>query len=309
MKHTFGKKQLALSVIVSSFAIVAATSAPPASANSVAERVKQLENQLQVIQNQLNQIKAESKKELEQATQAKDTAIQARDTALQAKDQAVEATEQATLAVTRGDRQDRKSRMLFFRGGFAHAMHDRNGVTLQSNVAPLGAQEQGDRDAWYVGAGFDWRLTRNVWGAMARTDVFAELMFEYKRFGGQQGNVLANSPTQLAGPVLGTTIPENPRNVTVSQFTLTAAPKIKFLEGSKFRPWIIPAGLAIHVISPPSESITVLTPGVMFAAGADYNIWKDFYVGLDARYHITGGKHDGVNIDGLTAGGYVGIGF
>lgn len=303
MNYFLDSTRLKFRVAAGSFVIAAAMIAPQALAHSVDERVKQLENQLRVIQNQLNQIKSESKKELEQATQAKDTAIQARDTAIQAKDKAVEATEQATLAVTRGDRQDRKSRMLFFRGGFAHAMHGRNGVTLQSNVAPLGAQEQGDRDAWYVGAGFDWRLTRDVWGAMARTDVFAELMFEYKRFGGQQGNVLANSPTQLAGGAL------NPRKVTVSQFTLTAAPKIKFLEGSKIRPWIIPAGLAIHVISPPSESITVLTPGVMFAAGADYNIWKDFYVGLDARYHITGGKHDGVNIDGLTAGGYLGIGF
>ena len=67
---------------------------------------------------------------------------------------------------------------------------------------------------------------------------------------GVPGNVLANEPTQLAGGAL------NPRGVTVNQFTLTAAPKIKFLEGAKFRPWIIPAGLAIHVISPPSESIT-----------------------------------------------------
>ena len=266
MKHTFGKKQLALGVIVGSFAIAAATAAPQASAHSVADRVKQLESQLQAIQNQLNQVKAESKRETEQAIRAKDTAIQARDTAIQAKEQAVEATEQAALAVSSGDSRDRKSRMLFFRGGFAHAAQGRNGVTLQSSVAPLGAQEQGDKDAWYVGAGIDWRLTRDAWGAMARTDVFAELMFEYKRFGGQQGNVLANSPTQLAGGAL------NPRRVTVSQFTLTVAPKIKFLEGSKIRPWIIPAGLAIHVISPPSESITVLAPGIMFAAGADYNI-------------------------------------
>ncbi|MCH9638506.1 MAG: porin family protein [Betaproteobacteria bacterium] len=309
MKFFLDSTHLKRRVAAGSFVIAAAMIAPQTLAHSVDERVKQLENQLRVIQNQLNQIKAESKKDLEQATQAKDTAIQARDTAIQAKDKAVAATEQANLAVSRGDRQDRKSRMLFFRGGFAHAAQGRNGVTLQSNVAPLGAQEQGDKDAWYVGAGIDWRLTRDVWGVMSRTDVFAELMFEYKRFGGQQGNVLANSPTQLAGPVIGATVADNPRNVTVSQFTLTAAPKIKFLEGSKLRPWIIPAGLAIHVISPPSESITVLTPGVMFAAGADYNIWKDFYVGLDARYHVTGGKHDGVNVDGLTAGGYLGIGF
>lgn len=81
------------------------------------------------------------------------------------------------------------------------------------------------------------------------------------------------------------------------------------MEGSKLRPWIIPIGFGVHVISPPSESVTFFNPGIMFGAGVDYKIWKDFYVGVDARYHVTGGKKDGVNVDGLTAGGYVGIGF
>jgi len=45
------------------------------------------------------------------------------------------------------------------------------------------------------------------------------------------------------------------------------------------------------------------------SGGAEYRVWKDFYAGVDARYHITGGKKDGINVDGLTAGGYLGIGF
>lgn len=75
------------------------------------------------------------------------------------------------------------------------------------------------------------------------------------------------------------------------------------------RPWIIPADLGIHVISSPSESITVLILKVMFGAGADYRIWKDFFAGVDARYHPTNGRTDGVKIDRVTAGGYLGIGF
>jgi len=63
------------------------------------------------------------------------------------------------------------------------------------------------------------------------------------------------------------------------------------------------------VISPPSESITVLIRGVMFGAGAGYRIWRDFFVGVGARYHLTGGRIDGVKIDGVTAGAYPGIGF
>lgn len=193
---------------------------------------------------------------------------------------------------------------IFFRGGFAHNDQARNGVSIQSDVAPVGAQDQSDLDAWYIGAGFDFGLTDDVWGLVPNTEVLAELMFEYKEFGSHvQGNALANNPTPLAGGAL------NPRSVTVNQLTLTAAPKIKFMKGSKIRPWVIPVGLGLHVISPPSESITVLNPGIMFGGGADYNIWKSIYVGFDARYHLTGGAADGVNTDGYTAGGYLGIGF
>jgi outer membrane protein W len=46
----------------------------------------------------------------------------------------------------------------------------------------------------------------------------------------------------------------------------------------------------------------------MFGAGVDYNIYKDFFVGIDGRYQLVD-KTDGVNLSGMTAGGYVGIGF
>jgi hypothetical protein len=301
MKYFLDSTRLKFRVAACSLIIAAAMIAPQALAHSVADRVKQLESQLQAIQNQLNQVKAESKIELEQATKAKDTAVQAKDKAVQAKDQAVAATEKVSRVK---NRMDSKHRMLFFRGGFTHAMQRRHGSSIASEVAPVGAQDTAGRDGFYVGAGLDWSLTDDVWGILPRTSVFAELMFEYKEFSNSvQGNALANAPTQLAGGAL------NPRNVTVSQFTLSASPKIKFMEGSKIRPWIIPAGLAIHVYSPTSESVTYLTPGVMFGAGVDYNIWKDFFVGIDGRYNLTAGKSDGVRVDGMTAGAYLGIGF
>jgi hypothetical protein len=81
------------------------------------------------------------------------------------------------------------------------------------------------------------------------------------------------------------------------------------MKGSAFRPWIAPVGLAIHVVSPPSNGVTVLNPGMMFAAGAEYKLWKEIYLGADARYHLTGHDADGVKTDGFTAGGYLGIGF
>ena len=47
----------------------------------------------------------------------------------------------------------------------------------------------------------------------------------------------------------------------------------------------------------------------MFAGGAEYNIWKDFYIGADARYQLVPGGLDGAHFSGMTVGGYMGIGF
>ena len=294
MKH-FEKTRQAISVAVASLAIVMATVAPQVSAQdartqALERSLKELEASLQAVRNELNQIKSESARETQKLMK-----IEERSASIE-KRQALEAQKVSKIeevAASAEKRQNSKNHMLFFRGGFARSDDLRNGVSIQSGGAG-GAGGQAGRDAWYIGAGFDFNLTNDVWGLMPKTSVMSELMFEYKEFGSKvRGNA-------LLPPGSG---------VNVSQFTLTAAPKIKFLEGSSFRPWIIPAGLGIHVISPPSESITVLIPGVMFGAGADYRIWKDLYVGVDARYHLTSGRTDGVKIDGLTAGGYLGIGF
>jgi opacity protein-like surface antigen len=92
---------------------------------------------------------------------------------------------------------------------------------------------------------------------------------------------------------------------------LTAAPKIKFLKGSKLRPWIIPAGFTLNVMSPPSQVNTIshLMPAIHFGGGVDYNIWKNIYVGADVRYNWALNKLDGTNVNGFTAGGSLGIGF
>lgn len=286
MKHILGNTRLASAIAAGSLVVAGATVAPQASAHDAAaraleQRVQQLESMLQAMQAELNSVKSES---------------------AQAAQKDVEFEEWAASVKAAGEAP--KNNEIFFRGGYARNDNTRNGVSIQSDVAPVIAQDRPDKDGWYIGAGFDFELTDNVWGLLDNTEVDAELMFEYKQFATDvKGNALATDPTPLV--VAGGT----PRDVTVNQFTLTAAPKVKFMADSAFRPWIIPFGLGIHVISPPSESITVLNPGIMFGAGADYRIWKDIYVGADARYHLTGHDADEVNTDGLTAGGYIGIGF
>jgi len=200
--------------------------------------------------------------------------------------------------------RNNKDNMVFFRGGYARNNRHRPGVSIMSGVAPVGAQDTADKDAWYFGAGLDFSVDDNLFGLMNNTEVLGEVMFEYKEFNNTvSGNALANTPTQLAGGNL------NPRSVTVNQFSLAASPKIKFMKGSDFRPWIIPVGFNLDVVSPPTESITVLNPGMIFGLGADYRVWKNIYVGADARWHQSLGRIDGVDTNGLTAGGYIGLGF
>ncbi len=213
--------------------------------------------------------------------------------------------------------------MIFFRGGYSRLELSRKGEILPDAAGITG--NAGGENGWYVGAGFEHTLSRDLFGLtegtfLEGTDILGEVMFEYKRFA-QMKSEKTNGVTPLeavvGGAVLGDiTAADNPatRTVTVTQFTLTAAPKIKFMRGSMIRPWIIPVGLGIHVISPPSNGVTVLNPGLMFGAGADINLFKNLYIGGDFRYHLTADEYslggiDGADTDGFTAGGYLGFSF
>ena len=305
MKYFLQKEKLALNFIAGSLLTAFSLAAPQVvAADGAAERIRLLEQRLQAIQMELEKVKSESSQAaqkvntIEQTTNQtvqKVNTIEKNNTAM--KETLDPLKERVGLTVTE------KQKKLFFRGGFAHMLEGRDGSSIRSDVVPLGVQERSGTNGWYAGAGLDWGLTRDLFGLMPKTTLFAELMFEYKEFGSTPGNALANNPTLLAGGAL------NPRSVTVSQFSLSASPKIKFFEGSKVRPWVIPFGLAVHVVSPTTESITYLAPGVHFGAGVDWNFYKDFFIGIDGRYNVTAGKMDGVRIDGMTAGGYVGVGF
>lgn len=206
--------------------------------------------------------------------------------------------------------------MIYFRGGYTRMLSSRANDVLPSPADKSGSGQNG----FYIGAGIEHTLSRDLFGLtegtiLEGTDVLGEIMFEYKRFA--RGNsLLTDSDGSNGGGIVSPLAPgQKAETSTVTQFTLTAAPKIKFMRGSAFRPWIIPVGLGIHVISPPSDGVTVLNPGLMFGAGADYNLWKNIYVGADFRYHLTPGNNSSLNgvedtdTDGLTAGGYVGFSF
>jgi hypothetical protein len=209
---------------------------------------------------------------------------------------------------------------LFFRGGYAHQNNDRGGTLDPTSVDALGlASRDGvlvgpiaDKDGWYFGAGFDFGLTDDVWGLMDDTQVLGELMFDYAQWANNKSNGLSPQAVGTLAAASGGAFllpAANTEQATVNMLRLSASPKIKFFKDSAFRPWLLPVGFELSIVSPPSDAITVLAPGMQFGAGADYRIWKDIFIGADARYHYAPGDVDGVAINGVTAGGYVGIGF
>jgi len=208
-----------------------------------------------------------------------------------------------------------KDNMIFFRGGYLRQDDNRGGTLDPTNLGSLFNSNGlttgviGNQSAWYFGAGFDFHLNDDLFGLMQNTDLLAELMFDYKELGKGASNGLSPQETAVL-KTLGVSLPAaNTKAATVNQFTLAASPKVKFFKGQAFRPWLIPVGFEVNVVSPPSNAITVLNPGFQSGIGADYKIWNNLYVGADARYHYSTGTIDGINTNGITAGGYVGIGF
>jgi hypothetical protein len=188
---------------------------------------------------------------------------------------------------------------VFFRGGWATLNSGRGGELFTDGHNAAG--ENGGTGGYYVGAGEDIMLTHDVWGMMKEVGIVGEIGVQFTRF---NSNTVANSDTRGVTGVSNA----GTNKVQLTMLTVDVAPKVKFRQGTNFQPWIIPVGLDFIVISPPSNQTTVLDIGVQFGAGAEYRIWKELWLGVDARYHLASNQTNTVNNFG-TVGGYVAIGF
>lgn len=188
---------------------------------------------------------------------------------------------------------------VFFRGGFAGLSSGRGGELFTDGHNTAGRND--GTSGYYVGAGTDLMLTKDLWGMMKGIGIVGEIGLEYKRF---NSRTVANSDTTTVTGVSNGSLTKVP----LTMLTIDVAPKIKFMQGADFQPWIIPVGLDFHVISPPSNQTTVLDIGVQFGAGAEYRIWKELWLGVDARYHVASNQTSTVN-NYTTVGGFIGIGF
>ncbi|MEO1884906.1 MAG: hypothetical protein ABGX28_02645 [Methylococcales bacterium] len=163
-----------------------------------------------------------------------------------------------------------------------------SGVTSSCTVSEMG---------WDFGFGFDHHVSDDVMGLLPGVDFLAELMINYSEF---------SDGSEVVSPVFGLT-----NHVVVNEISISASPKLKISDVlvSGLSPWIIPAGVEINVISPPSGAVTVTSIGGVAGAGIEYELLDNVYLGLEGRYHWTPGDIGGVDTDGVTAGGSVAFGF
>jgi hypothetical protein len=191
-----------------------------------------------------------------------------------------------------------KGHRVFFRGGYANLIDDRSGGAFTDMMDVPGALgfasvKNTDDDGWYFGAGFDFLLSRDTLGLMPGTWALAELGLEFRSLGSENVHLIGPVAECLLlnevtlGGVPGALNCTGIRgDEQLMMLTASAAPKLKFNEGGRLRPWIIPAGLDLNVISPPSDSTNYLDVGVQFAGGVDYELMPGITLGADIRYHL-----------------------
>ncbi|MCP9453244.1 MAG: porin family protein [Nitrospira sp.] len=194
--------------------------------------------------------------------------------------------------------------MVVFRGGYIRLDSGR-GNELFTDVRGAGGLND-SRNGWYVGAWLDHVLSKDVWGLMNDTAVIGEIGLQYNRIVSKE--VLNTSNLGLVGGNLGV-VHTTPSLQELTMVTITVAPKIRFMQSNRLSPWVIPGGLDIHVFSPPSNGAQYLDVGVQFGAGVDYNVWKAFRIGLEARYHLAANMTNSITNNYMQVGPYLGISF
>lgn len=178
---------------------------------------------------------------------------------------------------------------IFFRGGFAQLEDDRAGQVFVDAGGAVG-NSLTDDSGWYAGAGFDFLLSPDTLGLLPGTWILAELTLEFRNVGSADQITVAcvlGAGAASIGPC-STGATQN-----LNMLSITASPKLKFMEGSNLRPWIIPAGMDFVVISPPSNASNYLDIGIISGAGIDYMVMPGITLGVDARYHWATGQTSG----------------
>jgi len=302
---TLNKTQLALAIAAAtlSLAIVAPAQAADTRADRVAEaaarKTEALEAQMQQMADQMQAMQAELSRVKSSSAQASAEAakVQELDSWM--------ASMKSAPAVSAP-----KDNLVAVRGGYERLDLARGNPSPLANGALLSNNDS--QDGFYFGGAFDYNINNDLFGLMDGISFDIELGVEYSQFGTGQ-NALTNgtlSAVNTADPS-GDLVVLNAGSgkSTDSRLRISASPKIKFMYGSRFRPWLIPVGLDINILGVPSNAVSVLNAGMQSGGGIEYDLYKGIVIGSDVRYHYSTSKLDGTPTNAFSAGGYLGFKF
>ncbi len=299
------KTKIALGIATATLTMAGALVSPQVVAQTQAEKTASLEAQVNEMAIMMQSMQAE-------LSRVKATAASADTAKVQELDQWMASVNNAPVHYAP------KDHVFAVRGGWMHMDHSR-GSTTDALGAGTGVgtdilTSPVDKDAFYYGGAIDFNMNNDLFGLADGVSFGIELGIEYSELGDRKESGLTRAITTLdtvnGGTALPGVLPGNlQQNVTVNMLRVSAAPKVKFMHGSKLRPWIIPLGIDFNIISPPSDAVTVLNTGMQFGAGVEYELFRGIIAGLDGRYHWTPDDVDGVDTDGFTLGGSVGFHF
>ncbi|NOQ37027.1 MAG: hypothetical protein GQ569_14240 [Methylococcaceae bacterium] len=298
----FKKNKLALGIATASVTLAAAMVSPQVAAGSKSQHHAEVGS----LQSQVNEMAAMMRSMQSEIARLKSEGNSANAGKVQELEQWMASVKAAPVATAT------KDHAFLVRGGWMSMNQTRGSSTGLAGLSDDVLTSQTDEDAFYYGGAIDFNMNNDLFGMMDGVSFGIELGIEYAELGDRKDSGLDNVITGVADIYTGGTGAAQldlQQTVTVNQLRVSAAPKIKFMHGSKFRPWIIPMGLDFNIISPPSDAVTVLNTGMQFGAGADYELLPGVVLGVDGRYHWSPDDIDGVDTDGFTAGGYVGFKF
>ncbi|MDD2738079.1 MAG: hypothetical protein PHR94_04045 [Methylomonas lenta] len=300
---TLNKTQLALAIAAAtlSLAIVAPAQAADTRADRVAEaaarKTEALEAQMQQMADQMQAMQAELSRVKSSSAQASTEAakVQELDSWM--------ASMKSAPAVSAP-----KDHLVAVRGGYERLDQSRGNTNFLTDGALLSNNDS--QDGFYFGGAFDYNINNDLFGLMDGISFDIELGVEYSQFGTGQ-NTLTNGSLTAVDTATGNLVVLNAGSgeSTDSRLRLSASPKIKFMYGSRFRPWLIPVGLDINILGVPSNAVSVLNAGMQSGGGIEYDLYKGIVIGSDVRYHYSTSKLDGTPTNAFSAGGYLGFKF
>ncbi|MGZ3808435.1 MAG: hypothetical protein ACXVCE_10135, partial [Bacteriovorax sp.] len=130
---------------------------------------------------------------------------------------------------------------VFYRYGLSNLSESRGNQTFTDTGAANGRNDDKSGKGW--GAGLDLSLLNCP--LFPANSIAGEIYLDYNRF---SHNKVANAIDVVVHS------DTTKKEVSVSELAVVVAPKYRFGGLGKFRPWIVPAGLAFMVNSPPSNT-------------------------------------------------------